>query len=71
MLYVGERGTTVPHALHMTVETAVPNGWNTIVAALGEFTGIFLPPTFFAGMLHETTGCLFPCLQRVADALPI
>jgi hypothetical protein len=36
--------TTVPHGLHMIVDATVPGGWLTIVAALVEFAGIFLPP---------------------------
>jgi hypothetical protein len=43
----GERGTNVPHGLHTLTDTIVPDGWRTTVAALVEFTGIFLPPPFY------------------------
>jgi hypothetical protein len=38
----GERGTNVPCGVHMIVDALVPNGWYTTVAAMVEFTGIFL-----------------------------
>jgi hypothetical protein len=41
----GERGTIVPRGLQIIVDTIVPDGWQTIVAALVELTGNFLPST--------------------------
>jgi hypothetical protein len=42
----GERGTVVPHGLQTIADAIVPDGWYTTIAALVEFTGIFLPPSF-------------------------
>jgi hypothetical protein len=42
----GEKGTSVPHGLHTIEDAIVPDGWHRIVAALVEFTGAFLPPSF-------------------------
>jgi hypothetical protein len=56
LLHEGERGAIVPDGMH------------TPVAALVEFTGIFLPLSF-PGWVNETTHYLFPFLQGGADAL--
>jgi hypothetical protein len=42
----GERGTIASHGLHTLAAAIVPDGWQTTGAALIEFTGIFLPPSF-------------------------
>jgi hypothetical protein len=39
----GERGTILSHGLHKIADAIVPDGWHKTIAALGEFTGIFLP----------------------------
>jgi hypothetical protein len=41
----GERGTIVPHGLHTIADAMVPDGWDTTVAALVEFTCILPPPS--------------------------
>jgi hypothetical protein len=64
----GERGTIVPHGLHTLADAIVRDGWHTTFAALVEFTGVFLPPSFYRDV--KDTGCLFHCLQGVADAFP-
>jgi hypothetical protein len=56
--------------LHTIADASAPDDWHTIVAALIEFTGIFLPPPCI-GALKKPAGCLFLCLQDIADdALP-
>jgi hypothetical protein len=48
LLYEGEESsTTVPHGLHTIADAIVPDGWHTTVAALVEFTAIFLSPSFY------------------------
>jgi hypothetical protein len=49
----GERGTIVPHGLHTLAVATVPDGWHTTVAALVEFTGIFLPTSFYRDLKKE------------------
>jgi hypothetical protein len=65
----GEGGTRVPHGLNTIADAIVPNGGLTTVAALVEFTGIFLLPSLLPGPSIKTTGYLFLCLQGMADAL--
>jgi hypothetical protein len=71
LLYEGEEGgTRVPHGLNTIADSIVPIGWRTTVAALVEFTGIFLLPSLLPGpSIKKSTGYLFPCLQGMADAL--
>jgi hypothetical protein len=43
LLYVGRaKDTIVPRGLPTLADAIVPDSWRTIVAALVEFTGIFL-----------------------------
>jgi hypothetical protein len=39
----------VPPGLHTIADAVVPDSWHTIAAALIEFTGSFLPPSFYQG----------------------
>jgi hypothetical protein len=67
----GEGGTIAPHGLYRVADATVPDGWLTTVAAMVAFAGIFMPPSFYRdGTGNKSAGCLFPCLQGKADALP-
>jgi hypothetical protein len=59
----GERATIAPHGLHIIVEAIVPDGWHTTVAALVEFSGIFLPPSF-NGDVKQDYWSLVPLLAE-------
>jgi hypothetical protein len=56
------------HGVHTISNAIVPDGRHTTVAALVEFIGIFLPPSFYQDT--KANDRFLPCLQDAANALP-